>query len=148
MKEQTIEEKKAYLRSYIQLKREAISKAELIDYLRQAELGRAVNYSDMPKAGSSQRDLSDYAAKYDEAVTELQEANRKMFERMSEIIQAIDDMPADTPAAITERAILRKRYILGYGWEMIAVQIGKTYRHTTRMHGYALEHFWIPERKK
>lgn len=37
------------------------------------------------------------------------------------------------------REILSKHYLEGKSWELIAVEIGYTYRHTTRLHGEALQ---------
>jgi len=38
-------------------------------------------------------------------------------------------------------AVLRKRYIFFKSWEEISVDLGYTYRHTTRLHGKALQAF-------
>jgi DNA-directed RNA polymerase specialized sigma subunit len=39
----------------------------------------------------------------------------------------------------TERDVMELRYIQGYKWEEIAVKLDISYRHTTRLHGQALE---------
>lgn len=136
---QTIEQKKEYLRSYWNLKQEAFSKAELIEHIRSREMGKALAYSAVPISGSNQRDLSDFAVKMDDAIQQMQEANRKAVERMKEIIQAIDDMDD-----VEERILLRKRYIFMEHWEQIAVEMHLSWRSTFRKHGSALEHFEIP----
>lgn len=135
---QTIKEKKEFLQSYRSLRREACSKAEIIDHLRSMEMGRAIVYSDMPKAGSSQRDLSDYMAKADDIMREMDEANEKAVEQLARILRCIDAMED-----AEEKEILRKRYIIGETWEQIAVDINRSWRHTCRRHGDALRHFEI-----
>ena len=37
--------------------------------------------------------------------------------------------------------ILRLRYINGLKWKSICVEMGYTFRHTTKLHGYALQAF-------
>lgn len=39
--------------------------------------------------------------------------------------------------------ILTRRYLLGQTWEKIAVEMGYSYRHVTKLHGYALKNFFI-----
>lgn len=138
MKNRTTDEKKKYLRSYQDLRRDALSKQEMIDYIRTREMGHAISYKAVP--GSSQRDLSDFAAKLDEACTDMEETIRKALERMTEIIQAINQMEN-----AEEKELLRKRYIIGEEWEQIAVEMHMSWRTTFRRHGDALEHFEIPK---
>ena len=131
--------KKDYLNSYLQMKRDALSKQELIDYIRGKEMGHAITYSAVPGGGSSPRDLSDFAARLDEACAEMEEANRQAVERMTEIIHAINEMED-----AEEKELLRKRYIIGEAWKQIAVEMHLSWRTTFRRHGDALEHFVIP----
>lgn len=133
-------EKKEYLRSYLQLKREALSKAELIAHIESQEMGRAIRYTATPTAGSSHHDLSDMAARMDDAVADMIQANDRALKRMREIISAINQMED-----VEEKIMLRKRYILGEHWEQIAVEMNLSWRQTFRRHGTALEHFKIPK---
>lgn len=41
----------------------------------------------------------------------------------------------------THAQILRLRYINGLKWKSICVEMGYTFRHTTKLHGYALQAF-------
>ena len=136
---QTPEEKKEYLRSYLKLKREALSKAELIEHIEGQEMGRAITYSAAPISGSSHHDLSDIAVKLDEACTEMIKANEAAVQRMREIIAAINEMDD-----VDEKILLRKRYIMGEKWEQIAIEMHLSWKQTFRRHGSALQHFQIP----
>ena len=128
-------EKKKYLNSYLNMQKEIDSKREMIEYIRQRELGKAITYSDMPK-GTSIHDLSDYAADLDDIVRKYEECCALAVIRMKEITAAIDELDN-----VEERIILRSRYILGHDWEKIAEQLHHSWRHTLRIHGNALEHF-------
>lgn len=98
-------------------------------------MGSAVTYSDMPKAQNA-RDLSDYMARLDSAVTALLHAKQSAFVRMQEISKAIDAMED-----AEERQILQRRYIQDESWEQIAYELHWSWRHTLRRHGNALQHF-------
>ena len=41
----------------------------------------------------------------------------------------------------THAQILRLRYINGLKWKSICAEMGYTFRHTTKLHGYALQAF-------
>lgn len=136
---QTIEDKKEYLKTYRQLKQETYSKAELLEHLKTKEMGEAIRYSDLPHSGNK-KDLSDHIQKLEEVEEELVEANEEAIDKMAEIIRAINQMDD-----AMSKEILRSRYILGKSWEQIACDIHMTYRHTIRLHGYALQKFKMPE---
>lgn len=55
-----------------------------------------------------------------------------------EIEQAIESLEDDRL-----RLLLRYRYISGWTWERIAVEMGYAYRQVTRLHGKALEEIRI-----
>ena len=63
--QQSNEEKKKYLRSYLNLKAREAELEEEIEELSSRYAGHALIYSDMPK-GTADKDLSDYAAEVDE----------------------------------------------------------------------------------
>ena len=41
----------------------------------------------------------------------------------------------------TEKEILRLKYLVGKSFDQIAVYLGYSYRHVTRIHGNALRNF-------
>ena len=129
--------KKEYLRQYLIAYREAQRIGSDIARLRtRYAYPSAIQYSDMPKAHNVEHDLSDYAAK-------VEELEVRLYQKMTECIDLEVRIRADIERVEddTEREILRLRYIDGFTWEQIADCIGYGIRHTTRMHGQALQHF-------
>lgn len=61
----------------------------------------------------------------------------KLKKQVEEVIEAIPD--------ITERAVLRYRYLLGFTWEQIAERLGANERTIRRWHIHALSHVTVPE---
>lgn len=137
---QTNSDKKKYLNSYKWLKHRARSLELEIESIRSQYTGRAITYSDMPKAPSSAHDLSDYAAAVFELVDSLNAIHVdiiRQYEQISEAIERLEDE--------TEKQVLRLRYLRGYQWHQIANAIGYAERNTYKIHGDALAHFNIPD---
>lgn len=131
------EEKKRYLRRYLESKREEIFILEKIEELQSQQTSVCVNSDGMPK-GNVHSDLSVYAAAMDELVRELA-AQREMTGIVyQEIKSAIKKM--DNPVY---KKVLERRYIGLQRWEKIAAEMGYSYRHIINIHGYALENFNI-----
>ena len=128
---------KEYLLRYRAVKREI----EDID-MRMAKLRlkyaapSAIDYSDMPKAHSTEHDLSDYMAKMDELTDYLISKYTRLRGVEVDIYKRLDRMTDQT-----ERDILRSRYIDGMSWEKIAAKLNYSVRNVTRLHGHALRHF-------
>ena len=89
----------------------------------------------MPRSATT-ADLSGYAARLDELVRRLEEASRLSVELYAEIDAAIA-----RSTSRGAREILRRRYLLGQGWDEIAQAVGCSYRSITRQHGRALQSF-------
>lgn len=132
------EEKKQYLRRYQEAKKRAKRIQEEIDALRSSETS-PVGLGDGLPHGSGTSDLSGYAARWDELVRKLEAEKEMQMVTYREIRQQIG-MVSDA----TEQEILSRRYLLGQSWEKIAVEMKYSYRHVTKLHGYALNHFEIP----
>ena len=132
------EEKKQYLRRYQAAKKRAKRIQEEIDALRSSETS-PVGLGDGLPHGSGTSDLSGYAARWDELVRKLEAEKEMQMVTYREIRQQIDMVPDPT-----EQEILSRRYLLGQSWEKIAVEMKYSYRHVTKLHGYALNHFEIP----
>ena len=133
------EAKKAFLRRYQDAVKTEKSIEEEIRELRSNAMMHSQNMDGMPR-GSAQSDLSDYAAKFDEMLSELRDEIDQKWEIRREIIKAIEELPSEG-----EKIVMRFRYINGWSWERISVESSYTYRHVTRLHGNALIHLKIPE---
>ena len=127
--------KKEYLNSYRAAVREEKILLEEIQKLRADKMFPSVVNDGMPH-GSGGGDLSEYAAKLDEAINDLKEQRLKKVRLYTEIQQQIKCVEDDT-----ERELLMLRYLQGKTWEQVAVEMGYTYRYTTKLHGKALQNF-------
>lgn len=131
------EEKKQYLRRYQAAKKRAKRIQEEIDALRSSETS-PVGLGDGLPHGSGTSDLSGYAARWDALVRELEAEKERQMVTYREIRQQIRMVPD-----ATEQEILSRRYLLDQSWEKIAIEMKYSYRHVTKLHGYALNHFEI-----
>lgn len=132
------EEKKQYLRRYQVAKRREKLIQDAIAELRSSKTS-PVGLGDGMPHGSGTSDLSGYAARLDELLRELAAEREMQMIVYREIRQQIG-----TVSDATEQEILSRRYLLGQSWEKIAVEMKYSYRHVTKLHGYALNHFEIP----
>lgn len=109
-----------------------------IRMLREKKMSASVSMGDgMPK-GSGGGDLSAYAARLDELERKLSDHARRYYEAREYLEYDLHRM--ENPI---ERAVIRRRYLLGESWQEIADEIGYTFRQTTRIHGAALQHIEI-----
>lgn len=129
--------KKKYLNQYLAAKRKAVLILEQIEELHSSQTSPVGLGDGMPK-GNMKSDLSGYMAKLDELLRELDAEREIQMIVYKEIRQAINAMQD-----ATEQEILTRRYTLGQSWEKIAVEMGYSYRHTTKKHGQALKNFEI-----
>ncbi len=131
------EEKKRYLKRYLAAKRKVRLLLDEIAELRDSQTSPMGLGDGMPK-GNIKSDLSGYMVKLDELLRELDAEREIQMIVYKEIRQAINAMQD-----ATEQEILTRRYTLGQSWEKIAVEMGYSYRHTTKKHGQALKNFEI-----
>lgn len=129
----TNDEKKEYLKSYRRAKAEARSIEESIMELRTNKMYPSIGDQDGMPHGSGGSDLSGYAARLDELERRLQAKKWECINLYHQIMADIMAMPE-----ATERTLLQYRYISGWTWERIALEMGITYRHVLRLHGKAL----------
>ena len=129
------EKKKEYLRSYQKAVKREREILDEIQRLRADKMFPSVVNDGMPK-GSRQSDLSDYVAILDEQIELLKAERLEKARRYTGIEKRINQMEDEN-----EQRVLRLRYIRGLTFEQIAVDMGYTYRHTTRLHGNALINF-------
>lgn len=130
------EKKKKYLMEYKVAKRDVVRLEEQLTELQISEMyPSSMVRDDMPHA-HNQTDLSDYAVKVEELVNEIWAARYRRINAFQQIQHAIEDMEDER-----EKTLLTYRYLRGYEWERIAVEMGVTWRHTLRIHGSALRNF-------
>ena len=126
------EKKKEYLRRYRSSKRREKYILEEIQRLRMDKMFPSVIYDDMPRA-HNHKDLSDYAVLIDEQIQELKIERLERAKTYTDIEKKMREMKDDN-----EQELLRLRYIQGKSFEEIAVYMGYSYRHTTKIHRKAL----------
>lgn len=129
------EKKKEYLGSYRAAVKRERDILDEIQRLRSDKMFPSVVNDGMPK-GSYQSDLSDYVAILDEQIRLLKDERLERVRWYEKIERSIRQMENET-----EKEVLRLKYIRGLTFEQIAVDLGYTYRHTTRLHGRALSNF-------
>lgn len=131
-------EKKKCLRRYLHLRESERELLEEIEDIRSRYTGHAIQYSDMPKATGGDHDLSDYMAEAEKVLSKLEARRAEIFEAYTIIDSAVQKI-----ANLSERNVMRYRYLLGYEWETIADRMGYGLRHVYRIHGDALAHLEI-----
>lgn len=131
------ERKKEYLRKYRSSVRRVKSIEEEIERLRMDKMFPSVVNDDMPH-GNEQKDLSDYVVLLDEQIEKLKKERYNRIKLYSDIMDSIRELEDDI-----EQDVLKMKYIDGKSFEEIAVELGYTYRHVTRIHGNALFNFKI-----
>lgn len=129
------EKKKEFLRSYLIAKSDVARLEEQLAELRMNKISPSVINDGMPH-GSTSGDLSAYAAQVDDLERKIMAARYRRINRFQMVQEAIESMEDDQA-----KKILTLRYLRGMGWEAIAVVMGYTYRHTTKLHGIALKNF-------
>lgn len=131
------DEKKQYLRRYLEAKRRAAILQTQIAQLREDASSVSVNLDGMPH-GNSKSDLSGYAAKLDILLRKLEAEREEQMLVYQEIKNSVDRVEN-----AVDREILTRRYLLGQTWEKIAVEMNYEYRYLLRLHGRSLELFSI-----
>ena len=132
------EEKKRYLRQYVEAKRRETRLLAQIEELRNMKMFPSTKMDGMPK-GNGHNDLSGYMATLDGYLIDLERERQKAIQTHKTIHAAVKSVPN-----ATEQEILERRYLMGQGWEKIAVEMNYDYRWTLRLHGRALANFKIP----
>ena len=132
------DKKKEYLLEYKRIHRKIQSlenqRRSLVETMRSA---KAIEYSDMPH-GSKLSDLSDYIVKLDRLIAEIEKYEKKLRIKRLDIERSIVSLDNGV-----ESDVLRKHYIELKSFETIACELSYTYRHITRIHGWALQHLKI-----
>ena len=131
--------KKEYLRKYrTHVRRIHRINAEISE-LRSMKISPSLNNDGMPH-GSSQSDLSGYAAELDSMVQELIDERYCRIKDYQEIVGRIKKLKSEN-----EKDVLFYRYIRGMDWWEIAEKMKFSERQIFRIHGKALANFQIPK---
>ena len=71
---------------------------------------------------------------------EIDQKTDALIDLRRKIEEAIQSIPDET-----ERLVIEYKYIDNKGWEQIAIDLHYTYRHITRMHGWAIQKIEVPK---
>lgn len=131
--------KMQYLMRYIDSKRRARAILNEIHDLKDLATKITVTFNDMPGGGGSVDKVGAIVANIVDLQSELA-VQAKTMKAEQEIVQAVIDAVDDPDL----RQLLILRYINGWTWEKIAVDMNYSWRHTLRLHGAALSAVKIP----
>lgn len=133
------QQKKEYLNRYKAAKGRERTICDQIQQLRLDTMFPRLRGDGLP-TGSSQSDLSDYMAKYDDLIEELKQESLNAKKEYTEIQNAIRQMEDEE-----EKEVLTRKYIINQKWEKIAEEMGCSRMTVIRIHGRALKNFKIPK---
>lgn len=131
------EKKKEYLKSYGKALRREQRILDEIQCLRLDKMFPSIVQDGMPH-GSSQEDLSGYAATLDEMIEDLKKERLEKVKIRKKIERSIRNLEDED-----EQEVLRLRYISGLKWEEVAVEIGYCEKWTHEIHKKALKNLKI-----
>lgn len=130
--------KKDFLNSYKVEKRAVKRLEEQLEELRHNRMSPSCMIGDGMPHGNEISDLSDYAVMVDELDREIKACRYKRIRAYQEVRTAIECMEDER-----EKDLLTYRYIKGYGWERIAVEMKYTWQHLHKIHSVALKNFKV-----
>lgn len=126
------EKKKEYLKSYKKALRREQRILDEIQCLRLDKMFPSIVQDGMPH-GSSQTDLSGYAATLDEMIEDLKRERLEKVKIRKKIERSIRNLENED-----EQEALRLRYINGLAWGEVAEEMGFSTRRATQIHENAL----------
>lgn len=127
---------KEELRTYRSIKLERDKLKQLVKNLEAVMYKPRVQRLDgMPRSGAfaGSSVVENIAIKHADLLETYQQKEAELLDAMQKIEKAIDVLDS------TERTLIRLYYIEGVTWEEVAVQLGYSWRHVHRIHGFALE---------
>lgn len=131
------EKKKEYLKSYGKALRREQCILDEIQCLRLDKMFPSIVQDGMPH-GSSQEDLSGYAATLDEMIEDLKKERLEKVKIRKKIERSIRNLKDED-----EQEVLRLRYISGLKWEEVAAEMGYCEKWTHEIHKKALKNLKI-----
>lgn len=130
----TRQEVKRYLLRYRVAKRSIHRIEEQIAELRESKMSAGSPTLDAMPKGSEMSDLSSYASRLDELVSDLIREKRAAEQILVEVVQTINLLESEM-----EREVLTLYYVRGYRWERVCNEIGYVWRHTLRIREKAVK---------
>lgn len=134
----TSQEKKAYLKQYLEAKDRFNDIMEEMARIRSDAERITPIITDMP--GGAQ--ISDRIANAVERLTACADELEREAENMQQLMREIRAAIGTVPDSI-QRRLLLLRYIDGHTWEEIAVMMNYSYVHICRLHGKALSEIML-----
>ena len=131
--------KMQYLMRYIDAKRRAKTILDEIRNLEDLATKVTVTFNDMPGGGGADDQLGAIVSHIMDLKADMV-TQAKTIKAEQQIVQAVIDAVDDPD----QRHLLRLRYINGYKWERVAVEMDYSFRHILRIHGAALSAVRIP----
>lgn len=131
--------KMQYLMRYLDSKRRAKAILDEIRNLEDLATKVTVTFNDMPGGGGADDQLGAIVSHIIDLKADMV-TQAKTIKAEQQIVQAVIDAVDDPD----QRHLLRLRYINGYKWERVAVEMNYSFRHTLRIHGAALAAVRIP----
>lgn len=135
---ETNEEKKRYLNGYIYCKRREAQLTQQIRELRSQNMFPCVNNDGMPQ-GNVHSDLSGYAARLDDLISQLEHEREMAVKQYKEIYEQIQKMQDGA-----EKEVLERKYLLRESWTVIEIKMHYSRATVFRLHGKALKNFKLP----
>lgn len=131
---------KEYLQQSCCLARGIKMKLERIQKLRELAEGATRVFTEERETGTSRRgklgSCTTVIADLEQEVADDVAAMRVKIHEIQEAVGSIENL--------AQRQLLELRYINGYTWERVAVEMNYTHRHVIRMHGEALKKIRCP----
>ncbi len=127
---------KQHLSRYQEINREIDALVEDCDRLRSlAERVGCGQLDGMPKSANP-----DPSAQFTRAIEQIIAKEAEIDRRIEAMMVVRDEieLTIETVSDATLRTLLRYRYICGWTWEQIAVEMHYSYMHVCRLHGKAL----------
>ena len=126
---------KKELKEYIETKREIKIIEEKIEYLESKKTSiKSMIIDDMPKPEPEQDRLGELLGEIEELIDIYNKKQDKLFKQQIKIEKCIDKL--EDP---TDRNILRLKYIDGYTWERICVELNYSWNGIHKKHRKILE---------
>lgn len=110
---------------------------ELQELTESQESTGAIEYTDMPKGGGNQSDLSNYMVEREKIWKKIHKARYRRIMIFQEIKNVIERLPS-----ADEREVISYRYLRMMDWGLVSVKSETELRQTYRIHGRALANIY------
>ena len=111
---------------------------ELQELTESQESTGAIEYTDMPKGGGNQSDLSNYMVEREKIWKKIHKARYRRIMIFQEIKNVIERLPS-----ADEREVMSYRYLRLMTWEQICVKTEYSWKQVHRYHSKALNNVEI-----